>query len=204
MSNSADEANNEPPILILASASRYRQSQLQQLGFRFEVVPSNIDESAVSESDGARRAQILAAMKSQRIHKDRPDAVVIGADQVGICEGSVLSKPGTIERAKRQLRQMSGNEAVFFSAVCVSSRDLPPQKFVVPTTVRFRELSDEEISRYVELDQPIDCAGSFKSESRGSLLLDSVESSDPSALVGLPLIQLSQVLRRLGINPLAD
>ena len=194
---------NPRPPLILASTSRYRRDLLQRLGLPFEVLAPEVDETRLPAEAPAAMALRLALAKARAVAALRPDAVVIGSDQVADLEGVALGKPGDHERATAQLRQLSGRRAVFQTAVAV----LRPatgfeQALLAPVNVQFRALSDAEIQHYLQADQPYDCAGSAKSESLGIALLESIHSDDPTALVGLPMIRTCRLLRDAGIDPL--
>jgi septum formation protein len=142
----------------------------------------------------------LARQKAESVAASRPGAVVIGSDQVALRGGTLLGKPGTVERCIEQLRESSGREVAFLTAVHVVDGHHGRAEFHVDRTlVRFRTLTDDEINRYVAADRPLDCAGGFKAESLGIALFDSIESADPTALTGLPLIWLCGALRRAGI-----
>jgi septum formation protein len=192
------------PTLILASTSRYRRELLQRLRLPFEVQSPQVDEAALPGETPAALALRLALAKAQAVAVLRPQAVVIGSDQVCDLEGVALGKPGSHARATAQLRQLSGRTAVFQTAVAVVRGDTGyAQVLMAPVTVRFRALSDDEIERYLRLEEPYDCAGSAKCETLGIALLDSIDSDDPTALVGLPLIRTCRLLREAGIDPLA-
>ena len=195
--------NHRPP-LILGSTSRYRRELLERLHLPFEVLSPQVDETPLPGEAPAALALRLALAKAHAVATLRPDAVVIGSDQVADLDGHPLGKPGTHEGAVAQLRQLSGRQAVFQTAVAVVyQRSGFAEVMLAPVTVRFRALSDAEIEHYLRTDQPYDCAGSAKSEALGIALLDTIECDDPTALIGLPLIRTSQLLRRAGINPLA-
>ncbi len=191
------------PRLILASGSHYRRQQLASAGFEFEVRPPNIDESVRPEELPLDLAKRLAYQKAIAVLTVRPNAVVIGSDQVCALDDQAIGKPVTVDAAINQLQTMANKTVTFHSAVAVLSANRA-QQFVVPTEVVMRDLTTREIENYVALDSPLDTAGAIKSEQRGSLLFERVTSDDPSALVGLPLIQLSATLREFGINPLAE
>ena len=191
------------PRLILASGSRYRRKQLSDIGYEFEVKTPNIDESAHPGESPLDLAKRLAYQKAIAVLTVRPNAVVIGSDQVCALDDQALGKPGSEEAAIAQLKLMANHAVVFHSAVAVLSAN-DARQFIVPTEVVMRDLTLDEIETYVALDAPLDTAGSIKSEQRGSLLFQRVTSDDPSALVGLPLIQLAAVLRDFGINPLLE
>ncbi len=193
-----------PPIaLILGSTSRYRRELLSRLMLPFTVVAPNVDETPqIGEAPGAL-AQRLALEKALEVARRFPGAVVIGSDQVADLHGEPIGKPGDHARATAQLRRMSGQFVVFQTAVAVARADIGfSRSALIPVTVKFRTLSDVEIERYLQIEAPYDCAGSAKSESLGIALLDAIESSDPTALVGLPLIQTCALLRLAGIDPL--
>jgi septum formation protein len=185
-------------VLILASSSRYRRELLQRLALPFEVIPSSVDESATHAETPAERAQRLALEKATAVSLQRPEATVIGSDQVAFCNDRILNKPGNAERARAQLQWLSGASATFHTAVAVLQNQRSRSvRFLDTTTVYFRALSAAEIERYVEREEPFDCAGAFRSESLGITLFERVVSSDPTALIGLPLIALARALREL-------
>jgi septum formation protein len=189
-----------PPI-ILASTSPYRKQLLQGLGLDFSTVPPNLDETPVSGESPRHLTRRLAEGKARSIAVLYPAALVIGCDQVAEFEGSIIGKPVSFEAAVGQLLQFSGKSVRFLSALCLLR--LEPfffEEITVPTMVNFRDFDLAEARRYVELDQPLDCAGSFRSEAAGSVLLTRLESGDPSALIGLPLIALSRMLRQAGLE----
>jgi septum formation protein len=190
------------PSLILASTSRYRQELLARLRLPFEAVAPQVDETPLPGEAPAALAERLALAKARAVAASRPDAVVIGSDQVADLGGEALGKPGSHEAAQAQLRRMSGQEVVFQTAVAVVAPGLAAIERA-EVRVRFRELTDAAIDTYLHADQPYDCAGSAKVESLGIALLDAVESDDPTALIGLPLIRTCQLLRRAGLEPLA-
>lgn len=191
------------PPLILASTSRYRRELLQRLHLPFEVVAPQVDEAAMPGEAPAAMALRLALAKARAVAALRPDAIVIGSDQVADLDGLALGKPGDHERATSQLRQLSGRQAVFQTAVAVVRNDSGfAQALLAPVRVRFRQLDDGEIERYLRLEQPYDCAGSAKCETLGIALLEAIDSDDPTALVGLPLIRTCALLRAAGIDPL--
>jgi septum formation protein len=194
-----------PPPLILGSTSRYRRELLERLHLPFEVVSPQVDETALAGEAPAALALRLALAKARAVAALRPTAVVIGSDQVADLDGQCLGKPGSHERAVAQLRQLSGRQAVFQTAVAVVRAATGfEQALLASVTVRFRVLSDAEIEHYLRLEQPYDCAGSAKCETLGIALLDAIDSDDPTALVGLPLIRTCALLRAAGIDPLAE
>jgi septum formation protein len=193
------------PPLILASTSRYRRDLLTRLRVPFEVVAPGVDETPRPGEPPAALARRLAVAKARAVAAARPEAVVIGSDQVADLDGQPIGKPGTHARAVEQLHAMSGRSVVFQTAiavVCAASSFVA--EALVPVTVRFRRLNDTEIEHYLRTEEPYDCAGSARSESLGIALLDAIESDDPTALVGLPLIRTSALLRQAGIDVLAS
>ena len=192
------------PALILASTSRYRRELLERLRLPFKVMSSEVDETPQTDEGPAALAQRLALAKARAVAVNHPTAVVIGSDQVADLDGTPVGKPGTHDRAVAQLRSMSGRSVVFQTAVAVvcEARGYADVA-LVPITVRFRTLTDAEIEHYLCAETPYDCAGSAKSEALGIALLEAIESDDPSALVGLPLIRTCALLRAAGIDPLA-
>lgn len=192
------------PQLILASSSRYRRELLQRLGIAFDVVAPDVDESAHAGEAPRALAERLALAKAQAVAERHALAVVIGSDQVAELDGQAIGKPHTHERAMAQLRAMSGRRVVFHTAVAVVRRDRGFAKgSLASVAVTFRSLTEREIDRYLHLEQPYDCAGSAKSEGLGIALLAAIDSDDPSALVGLPLIRTCNLLREAGLDPLA-
>jgi septum formation protein len=191
------------PPLILGSTSRYRRELLERLRLPFEVRAPDVDETPLPGETPAALAQRLALAKAHAVSATHPDAVVIGSDQVADLDGQPIGKPGTHERAVAQLRAMRGRSIVFQTAVAVVCRATGYEgTALVPVIVHFRDLADAEIEHYLRTEQPYDCAGSAKCETLGIALLDSISSDDPTALVGLPLIRTSALLRAAGIDPL--
>lgn len=189
--------------LILASTSRYRRELLQRLRLPFTVESPHTDETALPGESPAALAQRLALAKAQAVATTHPQAVVIGSDQVADLDGEALGKPGNHERATEQLRRLRGRTAIFQTAVAVvhlQSRFAQVQLAAV--TVRFRPLSDADIEHYLRLEEPYDCAGSAKCETLGIALLECIDSDDPTALIGLPLIRTCALLRAVGLDPL--
>lgn len=189
--------------LILGSSSRYRREMLQRLRLPFDVLSPDVDESPLSGESPRDLACRLALAKAHAVAALRPDAVVIGSDQVADLNGLPLGKPGTHERATEQLRQMRGQTVIFQTAVAVvCSATGFAQMDIAPVKVTFRDLSDAEIEAYLLAEQPYDCAGSAKSEGLGIALLARIENDDPTALVGLPLIRTCNLLRAAGLQVL--
>jgi len=191
------------PRLILASTSRYRRELLERLHLPFEVQTPKVDESPLDGEAPGAMANRLALAKARAVAKDHPDAVVIGSDQVAELDGRPIGKPHSHERAVVQLRSMSGRRVVFHTAVAVVRLDRDFARcMLAPITVTFRRLGDDENEHYLHIDQPYDCAGSAKCEGLGIALLSAIDSDDPTALIGLPLIRTCALLREAGIDPL--
>ena len=187
----------EAPRLVLASTSRYRRELLGRLGLPFLTDAPGVEELAGEDETPLDLAERLAREKARAVAARHAAAVVIGSDQVADLDGRALGKPGTPERAFEQLRDCSGREVVVHTAVCVAGAGREVA-FVDRTVVHFRVLSDDEIRRYVDIEQPWDCAGSFKSEGLGAVLFKAISNDDPTALIGLPLIALARALREFG------
>ncbi len=190
--------------LVLASTSRYRRELLARLRLPFDVVSSEVDEKVRHGELPVTLASRLALEKAEAVAAGNVDAVVIGSDQVADLDGAAVGKPGDHARATAQLRAMRGRLVVFHTAVAVVCRASGFRAVETASVeVRFRDLGDAEIERYLRLEQPYDCAGSAKAETLGIALLASIDSDDPTALIGLPLIRTCALLRRAGIDPLA-
>ena len=185
--------------VVLASTSVYRAGLLGRLLEHFEQASPGTDEASLEGERPAARAARLAEAKARAVAALRPGAIVIGSDQVADLDGVVLDKPGTVEVAHRQLEASSGRDVVFHTAVCVIDLRGDATTHVDETRVRFRELSAEDIARYVKRERPLDCAGSFKCEGLGISLFERIDNEDPTALVGLPLIATSRLLRAAGV-----
>ncbi len=192
------------PPLILASTSRYRRELLERLRLPFSTENPAVDESGAPGEAPAALARRLAMAKATAVAARHPGCVVIGSDQVAACHGEALGKPGTDARACQQLAAASGSTVSFHTAVAVIHADGHRHELHCDQTlVRFRPLTAAAIARYVALEQPLDCAGSFKSEGLGIALFEAIETCDPTALIGLPLVWLSAALARAGLDPLA-
>ncbi|HZX71299.1 MAG TPA: Maf family nucleotide pyrophosphatase [Rhodanobacter sp.] len=186
--------------IVLASTSRYRAELLRRLVPEFEQAAPHTDESPLPNEAPAACALRLAIAKAQAVAGTCGDALVIGSDQVAEVDGVVLGKPGDSERARAQLTASSGRRVHFHTALCLfDARHGRKQTHVDHTQVRFRDLAPAEIARYVEREQPLDCAGSFKGEGLGISLFAAIDSHDPTALIGLPLIALARLLREAGV-----
>lgn len=189
-----------PRLLILGSTSRYRYELLSRLRIPFDVVAPEVDETPLAGESPLNLASRLALAKAHAVAKRHPEAVVIGSDQVADLHGEPLGKPGSHARAAQQLQRMRGQTVVFQTAVSVVCHATSfEQMEVAPVRVRFRDLSDTEIESYLQAEQPYDCAGSAKSEGLGIALLDAIDNDDPTALIGLPLIRTSRMLRSAGV-----
>jgi septum formation protein len=198
---------NAFPRLILGSTSRYRRELLARLGLPFEVQSPDVDESPLSDETPPDLALRLALAKAQAVaamaSKD-DDVVVIGSDQVADLAGQPLGKPGTHDKAVAQLTAMRGQTVVFHTAVAVVRLATDFSQTLMDTTrVQMGHYSDQDIETYLRCEQPYDCAGSAKVEGLGIVLLDRIESDDPTALIGLPLIATTRMLRQAGLDPLA-
>jgi septum formation protein len=193
--------SRQAPRIVLGSTSRYRAELLRRLLPDFEQAAPGTDETPLPGEPPAARALRLAIAKAEAVAGERPDALVIGSDQVAEIDGLVLDKPGSAERARAQLAAGSGRDVHFHTALCLlDTRDGRRHTHVDHTRVRFRELNTAEIARYVEREQPLDCAGSFKCEGLGISLFEAIDNHDPSALIGLPLIALARLLREAGVE----
>lgn len=188
-----------PAQLILASSSPYRRDLLSRLDLDFSTESPEVDESPLPGESGAVLARRLAELKARTVAARHPQSVVIGSDQVAECQGHLLGKPGSEARALEQLKAMQGNEVTFHTAVAVVCGS-ECRSAVVTTRVRLRELGDEQLLRYLRREQPYDCAGAFKSEALGIALLTSLSSDDPTALIGLPLIETIRLLESFGFD----
>lgn len=187
-----------PASLILASASTYRQALLERLGLDFKVVPAAIDETPQANESASELALRLGRQKALKVAADHPNAIVIGSDQVAECRGRLLGKPGTAESALEQLSYCAGHEVVFHTSVAVAQSD-QAEHMLVPTRVQVKPLSTARLRAYIAADQPLDCAGSMRSEALGIALAESISTDDPTALVGLPLIATVALLERFGL-----
>ena len=189
------------PKLILASSSVYRQELLRRLSLPFECSSPDIDESPQKDESPTEVCERLSRRKAEAISHDHPHAIVIGSDQVASLGGELMGKPGNRQNAVEQLQNCSGQQVDFYTGLCLQLGD-QQQFYLARTQVQFRKLTLEEITNYLTIEKPWDCAGSFKAESLGICLFTALKSDDPTALIGLPLIALSQMLRNWGVNPL--
>jgi septum formation protein len=190
-----------PMQLVLASTSSYRRALLERLGLPFSVADPRIPEERLKGELPEAMARRLAEAKATAVAGRFPGALIIGSDQVAVNGGEVLGKPGGHDNAVRQLRALSGREAVFHTAVCVhNAASGVTRTRVVSCRVTFRELDEQTIGRYLERERPYDCAGSAKAEGLGIALIERMQGDDPNALIGLPLIALVDLLREQGLD----
>ncbi|HZW22684.1 Maf-like protein [Noviherbaspirillum sp.] len=191
------------PRLILASSSTYRKELLSRLHLPFETAVPAIDETPLAGEAPEQTALRLAKEKALAVASHAPGALVIGSDQVATLDGEQIGKPGTHEKALAQLQKMRGRKVVFHTALCLrdtrSGTGQEVQAENVQTFVTFRDLPDSELDAYLRIEQPYDCAGSAKNEGLGIAIIESIESTDPTALTGLPMIALCSMLRRAGV-----
>lgn len=187
------------PALILASTSSYRRELLSRLRLPFTVASPGVDEAAVAHETPLARAQRLALMKARAVAERASAATVIGSDQVAVCKGELLEKPGSVERCREQLHWLSAAAAIYYTAVAIVQPERNQTlQFLDTTTVYFRALTEAEIERYIAAEKPFDCAGGFRSEALGISLFARVVSEDPTGLIGLPLVAVARGLRQLG------
>ena len=192
---------NRGLTLVLASTSPYRRALLERLKLPFQTVSPQVDETPHCAEAPAATAARLALTKAQSVHARFPGALIIGSDQVAFCEGKRLDKPGNHAGAFAQLRHASGKPVSFVTAVALLNADKGrTQQQAVTTEVRFRKLTEAEIERYLDAEPAFDCAGSAKAEGLGIALIESIQSPDPTALIGLPLIALAGMLRNEGLS----
>jgi septum formation protein len=189
------------PPLVLASSSRYRRELLERLHVPFTTATPEVDERPRTREEPSALALRLACAKAHAVRHLHPDALIIGSDQVATVGATLLDKPGTHERAAEQLRLMSEKKVEFLTALCLlNARSAREQTAIVPVTVHMRNLDDAQIERYLRAERPYDCAGSARIEGLGIALVAALEGTDPTALIGLPLIKLCDMLRAEGIQ----
>lgn len=189
--------------IVLASTSPYRLALLQKLGLPFVTAKPDVDETAWARETPQHLVQRLAKAKAAAVSQAHPEAWIIGSDQVACLEGEPLGKPGTLERAEQQLQQLSGRCVSFYTGLSLlDAQSGATQQHLDITRVHFRQLSLDEIRHYLARERPLDCAGSFKSEALGIALFERIDSEDPNALIGLPLLALCRLLRQWDSNPL--
>ena len=192
--------SKQQQTLVLASTSPFRKALLQRLGLVFETLSPQLDETALAGESAEALVKRLSEAKARAGAKRYPDALIIGSDQVAVCAGDVLGKPGKHEFARRQLARLAGHRVSFLTGLCLYDASTGRAKLdLVPYHVTFRRLTDQQIDRYLRAEQPYNCAGSFKSEGLGISLFESMQGEDPNALIGLPLIRLVSWLNEAGI-----
>jgi len=190
--------------IVLGSTSPFRRSLLEKLNLPFECAKPNIDESVNKNESPIELVERLAIEKARAII-DFPNALIIGSDQVALCDGEILGKPHNFANAVKQLTQFSGKAVIFYTGLCVlDSANNKVHSLVEPFAVHFNNLSQAEIESYVNTEQPYQCAGSFKSEGLGICLFNRLEGEDPNALIGLPLIKLVSLLKLHGFDALLE
>lgn len=199
--SSRPDTPDSPPRLVLASASPYRRALLERLGVPFLQQAPSVDERILPEESPAEAVMRLARTKAASVHRLHPGAIVIGSDQLAVRGDEILGKPGGAAEATAQLTRSAGRQVEFLTGVCLLGGAQPQEleEHMDITGVTFRPLDADEIRRYVEREQPFDCAGSFRAEGLGIALFSRIDSQDPTGLIGLPLIWLSQALKRLGL-----
>lgn len=191
--------------IVLASTSPFRRELLKKVVQNFAVAAPLVDETPLPEEAPEALVERLAIAKAKALAANYPAHVLIGSDQVAVVDGNILGKPGTTENAVKQLQMMRGKTVTFLTGLAVyDSAQQRLQSSVEPFHVTFRDITDAEITAYVQREQPLNCAGSFKSEALGISLFSRLHGDDPNTLVGLPLIRLLAMLREWGINPLVD
>ena len=197
-------SNSEHMKLVLASTSKYRRELLSRLKLPFEVVSPDVDETPLASESPSATALRLSVLKAQTVTAQFPDALIIGSDQVLMLDSDQLGKPGNYANAFVQLKKMQGKAMVFHTALTLlNSRTGHTQTRDVPTVVHIRTLTDAQIEAYLNKEAPFDCAGSAKSESLGIALMERMDSPDPTALIGLPLMALTEMLLNEGVDVLA-
>lgn len=191
--------------LVLGSTSPFRKSILEKLNIKFECAKPNIDETALADETPQALVERLAIEKAKAVIAQYPNALIIGSDQVAVCDGEILGKPHTFENGVKQLTKFSNKRITFYTGLCVydSAQD-KALSLVEPFSVHFNELSQADIENYLHAEQPYNCAGSFKSEGLGICLFKKLEGDDPNTLIGLPLIKLVALLKAHGVDVLAQ
>jgi len=190
--------------LILASSSIYRKKLLDTLGFDYQCISPDIDETVLPEETTTQLVARLALAKAQKVAQQQPNSLIIGSDQAATVDGIILNKPLTAAKAQQQLQLCSGKKVTFLTGLCLfDSSDNSHQLATIAYHVYFRELSSAEIAQYIALEQPLNCAGSFKVEGLGISLFEKLEGDDFNSLIGLPVIELLKMLRAKGISPLS-
>ncbi|PSW09452.1 septum formation inhibitor Maf [Photobacterium rosenbergii] len=189
--------------LVLASTSPFRKSLLHKLGLPFTTAKPDADETPLPGEQAEQLVTRLAEAKARACASEHEEHLIIGSDQVCVIDGQIIGKPHTVENACRQLKAASGKTITFYTGLCLHNVQTGVSEVICePFHVHFRDLTDEEIRNYVEREQPLNCAGSFKSEGLGIALFDKLEGRDPNTLVGLPLIALREMLAKQGVSVL--
>lgn len=187
--------------LVLGSSSPFRRQLLENLGLKFSTCSPDIDETPLNDEPPKELVQRLAIEKAKAVADQFPNSLIIASDQVSVLKGAINGKPGNYERAFEQLKSSSGNTVAFYTSLCLwDTRDQSYQIDVETFEVHFRTLSDSKIQRYLEIEQPYQCAGSFKSEGLGICLFERLTGNDPNSLIGLPLIKLVTFLEQKGVS----
>ena len=192
---------SRPRSLVLASTSPYRRELLERLRLPFSVVPPGVDETPLPGEEPAALALRLALAKARAVSRTRPGALVVGSDQVATLGDAPIGKPGSFDKALEQLRAMRGRTVTFHTAVAVDDGRRAANATVV-TRCTLRDLPDRALRAYLEAERPFDTAGSAKAEALGIALMERIDSDDPTALIGLPLIALTRLLAEFGLDPL--
>ncbi|MBA6390757.1 septum formation inhibitor Maf [Colwellia sp. BRX10-3] len=191
--------------LVLGSTSPFRKEILAKLNIPFDCAKPNIDESPFENESPIALVERLAIEKAKAVAVEFPDALIIGSDQVAMCDGEILGKPHNFENAVKQLEKFSNKTVAFYTGLCVYDSGLDyTTALIEPFLVHFNELSHSDIENYLHAEQPYNCAGSFKSEGLGICLFKKLEGDDPNTLIGLPLIKLVELLKQHGVNVLAE
>jgi MAF protein len=191
--------------IVLASTSPFRKSILEKLNISFECAKPETDESHQLNETPQKLVERLAIDKANAVTKDFANSLIIGSDQVAVCDGEILGKPHTFDNAVKQLTKFSGKSVTFYTGLCVlNSSDNTVKSLVEPFHVHFNELTQKEITNYINAEQPLNCAGSFKSEGLGICLFEKLEGDDPNTLIGLPLIKLVKLLKEYGFDVLSN
>jgi MAF protein len=194
---------NKMKTLVLGSTSPFRKTLLEKLNLPFQTVKPAVDESPLGNESPVALVQRLAIAKAKAAAKHFPDALIIGSDQVAVCDQKILGKPHNFANGVKQLTQFSNNTVVFYTGLCVyNSATAQVSALVEPFTVHFNALSQQDIASYLHAEQPYNCAGSFKSEGLGICLFNKLEGDDPNTLIGLPLIKLVALLKQQGLDVL--
>ncbi|MFZ9161225.1 MAG: Maf family nucleotide pyrophosphatase [Burkholderiaceae bacterium] len=194
--------------LVLASTSPYRRQLLARLGLPFDQAKPMVDETPLPGESPLALSLRLAKAKAMALAQQYPQAWLIGSDQVAVCKGRLMGKPGTPQAALSQLQWQRGSITTFHTAVCLFRADTGESQIqIVSTDVHWlaeSELSDAQLQRYIDLESPLDCAGAAKSEGLGTVLIQKMDTPDPTALIGLPMVALTKMLRTWGLDPLTS